>query len=303
MSIADGLITPIVRKADQKGLAAISNEMKDLGARAKSGKLKPEEFQGGGFSISNMGMYGVSQFAAIINPPQAAILAVAAGQQRAGGEERRAGDRDRDDLHAERRSPRRRRRAGGGMAGGVQAHRRGSAEPDAVSDIAFRDAVPGDEALVMGFVRALAEYERLAHEVRATEADFAEALFGPKPRCHALFAEVAGEPVGFALWFYSFSTFAGRAGLYVEDVFVLPAHRGAGIGRAIFRELARRALAENCARMEWAVLDWNDPAIKFYRSLNAEAMDQWTVQRLSGDTLAPRCRLNRSHSWPTRTSI
>jgi GNAT superfamily N-acetyltransferase len=151
--------------------------------------------------------------------------------------------------------------------------------------VTFRDAVPGDEGRVAWFVRALAEYEKLLHEARASEADFARALFGTPPRCHALFAERDGQAVGFALWFYNFSTFAGRHGLYVEDVFVLPAHRGAGIGKAIFRELARRAVAQGCARMEWSVLDWNAPAVGFYRSIGARGMDEWTVQRLTGGAL------------------
>ena len=151
--------------------------------------------------------------------------------------------------------------------------------------LTFRDAVPGDEPLVAAFVRALAEYERLAHEAVATEADFARALFAPLPRAHAMFALQNGEPAGFALWFYNFSTFTGRPGLYVEDVFVHPQHRKSGIGRAIFAELARRALAENCARMEWSVLDWNTPAINFYRGIGAVAKDDWTIQRLTGPAL------------------
>ena len=286
VSIPDGLITPIVRRADQKGLAAISNEMKDLAARAKSGKLKPEEFQGGGFSISNMGMYGVSAFSAIINPPQGAILAVAAGAAAAGGARRRARGRDGDDLHALGRSPRHRRRARRGMAGGVQGGDRGAAEPDAVTGLVLREAIPADLPTVLRFVRALAEYERLAHEVRATEADFRRALFGEPRRAHALLAEIDGAAVGFAVWFYDFSTFEGCPGLFVEDVFVDPEQRGQGIGRAIFAWLARRALREGCTRMNWSVLDWNAPSIAFYRGLGAVAQDEWTVQRLSGDALA-----------------
>ena len=150
----------------------------------------------------------------------------------------------------------------------------------------LRDAVPGDEALVAGFVRALAEYEKLAHEAVAAPEDFRRALFDSPPRCHAMFAEVAGEAVGFALWFYNFSTFTGRSGLYVEDVFVRPPHRGQGIGLALFRGLAARAVAEGCGRMEWAVLDWNAPAVGFYRRIGARALDGWTRQRLSGDALA-----------------
>ncbi len=152
--------------------------------------------------------------------------------------------------------------------------------------LTFRDAAPGDEALVARFVRHLAEYEKLLHEAVASEADFAAALFGTPPRCHALFAEQDGETVGFALWFYNFSTFLGRHGLYVEDVFVLPERRGSGIGRAIFGELARRAVAEGCGRMNWSVLDWNENAIGFYRSIGAQPLDEWTTQRLSGPALA-----------------
>lgn len=151
--------------------------------------------------------------------------------------------------------------------------------------VRFRDAQPGDETIVARFVRALAEYEKLAHEAVATDDDFRRALFGTPPRACALIIEDAGEPIGLALWFYNFSTFAGRHGLYVEDIFVMPEKRGQGIGRAVFRELARRALADGCARMEWSVLDWNSPAVAFYRSVGAQAMDEWTVQRLSGKAL------------------
>jgi GNAT superfamily N-acetyltransferase len=150
----------------------------------------------------------------------------------------------------------------------------------------LRDAEPDDILVVLGFVRALAEYEKLLHEVAAQEADYRRSLFGTPPRAHALLVEKEGEAVGFAVWFYNFSTFLGRPGLYVEDVFVQPEHRGGGIGQAIFAELARRAIAEGCARMEWQVLDWNEPAIGFYRRLGARAMDQWTTQRLEGDALA-----------------
>nr|WP_283949695.1 GNAT family N-acetyltransferase [Limobrevibacterium gyesilva] len=126
----------------------------------------------------------------------------------------------------------------------------------------------------------------MSHEAVATEADFARALFGAPARCQAMIVEADGQPVGFALWFYNFSTFTGRPGLYLEDVYVLPERRGQGIGRAVFRELARRAIAEGCARMEWSVLDSNAPAVKFYRSLGARPKDEWTMQQLSGETLA-----------------
>ncbi|MDE2334675.1 MAG: GNAT family N-acetyltransferase [Rhodospirillales bacterium] len=152
--------------------------------------------------------------------------------------------------------------------------------------VVLRDAKPGDEALVLHFVRRLAEYERLTHEAVGTEADFARALFAPVPRAHALIIEKAGEAVGFALWYYNFSTFKARPGLYLEDIFVEPEHRGGGIGKAVFRALAARAVAEGCARMNWQVLDWNAPSIAFYRGLGARPLDDWTTMRLEGETLA-----------------
>jgi GNAT superfamily N-acetyltransferase len=150
----------------------------------------------------------------------------------------------------------------------------------------LRDATPADIPLVNRFVRALAEYEKLLHEAVATEEDFRRLLFGDPPRAWALFAEQDGAPVGFALWYYSVSTFLGRASLYVEDVFVDPAHRNRGIGRMIFAHLARRAVEEGCGRMEWSVLDWNAPSIAFYRSIGARPREGWTLQRLSGEALA-----------------
>jgi GNAT superfamily N-acetyltransferase len=143
-----------------------------------------------------------------------------------------------------------------------------------------------DEAgLVLAFIRELAEYEHLAHEVTATEGDIAAALFGERPRAFADIAEWNGEPAGFALWFYNFSTFRGRHGIYLEDLFVRPAFRGHGIGRALLRRLAQRCVAEGLPRLEWWVLDWNEPALRFYRSLGAVAMDEWTVQRVTGEAL------------------
>jgi GNAT superfamily N-acetyltransferase len=150
----------------------------------------------------------------------------------------------------------------------------------------LRDAGPADLPLVLRFVRALAEYEKLLDHAVATEEDFARLLFGTPPRASALIAEIDGAPLGFALWCYTVSTFLGRPTLYVEDVFVAPAHRGAGIGRAIFADLARRAVAEGCGRMEWAVLDWNAPSIAFYRAIGARPREGWTVQRLTGEALA-----------------
>jgi GNAT superfamily N-acetyltransferase len=154
-----------------------------------------------------------------------------------------------------------------------------------VADVTLRLARPEDVPIILGFVQALAAFEQLSHEVVATEADFLEALFGEPARAEALVAEIGSEPVGFALWFYNFSTFRGRHGLFVEDVYIDPAHRGAGIGREIFRFLARHAISQGCARMDWDVLDWNEKAIRFYRSLGAYPLDGWTRQRLTGPAL------------------
>lgn len=150
----------------------------------------------------------------------------------------------------------------------------------------LRDAAEPDLPLILRFVRALAAYERLEHEVEATEEEFRRFLFAAPRRAEALIAEWEGAPAGFAVWFYSFSTFLGRPSLYVEDVFVEPALRGRGIGRAIFRDLARRALAQGCGRMEWSVLDWNKNSIAFYRSLGARAREGWRLKRLTGPALA-----------------
>jgi len=144
----------------------------------------------------------------------------------------------------------------------------------------LRDAEEGDAPEIARLVHALAVYEKLADKVVGTAADFRAHLFGARPRAQAMMAEVESRVVGLAIWFYNFSTFQARPGLYVEDVFVEPEYRGLGIGHAFFRAMARRALAEGCARMEWSVLDWNTPAIAFYRALGAVPMDEWTVQRL-----------------------
>lgn len=160
----------------------------------------------------------------------------------------------------------------------------GGADP--TPPLRLRDATPDDLPLILRLVRALAEYERLLHEVQATEEDFRRLLFTEPRRAEALIAEWEGAAAGFALWYYSVSTFDGRAKLYVEDVFVEPAQRNRGIGRAIFVELARRTLAQGCSRMEWSVLDWNAPSIAFYRSLGALPREGWTLQRLSGTALA-----------------
>lgn len=148
----------------------------------------------------------------------------------------------------------------------------------------LRDATVDDAGIIAGFVRALADYEKLLHEAVATEADFARVIAsGIAP---ALVAEWDGQPVGCAIWYFTFSTFTGRTEIYLEDIFVLPEHRGRGIGRSIFRDLARRAMAQGCQRMEWSVLDWNQPAIDFYRSIGAKPMDGWTKQRLDQPAIA-----------------
>jgi GNAT superfamily N-acetyltransferase len=152
-------------------------------------------------------------------------------------------------------------------------------------NVSIRRVRPDDAALVLALIRELAEYERLSYEVDATEEALAGALFGEHPRVFAEIAEWEGKPAGFALWFYNFSTFRARHGIYLEDLFVRPAFRGHGIGKALLRNLARRCVAEGLPRLEWWVLDWNEPALAFYRSLGAVPMEEWTVQRVTGEAL------------------
>jgi GNAT superfamily N-acetyltransferase len=151
--------------------------------------------------------------------------------------------------------------------------------------VAVRVATPGDVALVHGLMRGLAIYEKLEHAMVSTEADLAEALFGAHPAAEAIIAEIAGKPVGFALFFRTYSTFVGKPGLYLEDLFVLPEARGKGAGKALLARLAAITVVRGYARLEWAVLDWNEPAIGFYRKLGAVPMNEWTVYRMSGDAL------------------
>jgi GNAT superfamily N-acetyltransferase len=151
--------------------------------------------------------------------------------------------------------------------------------------VQVRVASPADTPLILSFIRDLAEYERLLHAVEATEADIRRDLFGENPRCFCDIAEADGRPVGFALWFYSYSTFRGRAGIHLEDLFVTPAARGLGAGKALLRRLAQRCVEADLGRLEWAVLDWNTPAIEFYDSLEAAALDDWTTRRLYGEAL------------------
>jgi GNAT superfamily N-acetyltransferase len=151
--------------------------------------------------------------------------------------------------------------------------------------LVIRSAMPADAGLVLTFIRELAEYEKLLHEVEAREDDIARDLFGEQPRVFCEIAEWGGEPVGFALWFYTYSTFQGRHGLYLEDLFVRPAQRDRGIGKALLANLARRCLDEGLGRLRWWVLNWNEPSIAFYRSLGAEARLEWTTFDLSGEAL------------------
>lgn len=152
-------------------------------------------------------------------------------------------------------------------------------------DFAIRPAGPADVPLILSFVRKLADYERLSHEVQATEATLQEMLFGPRPYAEVIFAEEAGRAVGFALYFHNFSTFVGRPGIYLEDLFVDPEARGKAYGRAMMAYLAQLAVERGCGRFEWSVLDWNEPSIDFYRRLGARPLDDWTVYRIAGAEL------------------
>ena len=155
-----------------------------------------------------------------------------------------------------------------------------------MSTCTIRSAAPGDEELILSFIRALADYEHMSDQVVATPALLREWIF-EKKKAEVVFAEAEGKPVGFALFFHNFSTFLGRAGLYLEDLFVLPEERGKGYGEALLRHLARTALDRGCGRLEWACLDWNRPSIDFYtKKMRALPMEEWTTYRLTGETLA-----------------
>ena len=151
--------------------------------------------------------------------------------------------------------------------------------------LSIRPATIDDVPLIRALIAELAEYERLADAAVATDDDLRAQLFGAQPAAEVLIGEVDGEAAGFALFFHNFSTFLGKRGLYLEDLFVRPAFRGAGLGRHLMATLARIAVQRGCGRFEWSVLDWNEPAIRFYRSLGATGMDGWTVQRLDGEGL------------------
>lgn len=154
-----------------------------------------------------------------------------------------------------------------------------------MANCTFRAAVPGDEVLILDFIRQLAVYERMEDQVVATPELLTEWIF-EKQKAEVVFAEVDGQPVGFTLFFHNFSTFLGRAGIYLEDLFVLPGHRGKGYGKALLCNLARIAVERGCGRLEWSCLDWNKPSIDFYtKRMQAVPMDEWTVYRLTGETL------------------
>jgi GNAT superfamily N-acetyltransferase len=152
--------------------------------------------------------------------------------------------------------------------------------------VTIRAARPADSTIILALVRELADYERLSHEVDATQEQIAAALFAPQPRVFCDLAAWDGETIGLALWFLNFSSFRGRHGLYLEDIFVRPAFRGRGIGKALMRRLARRCVEQDFARFEWSVLGWNEPSIAFYRSIGANVLDDWRICRMSGDALA-----------------
>ena len=152
--------------------------------------------------------------------------------------------------------------------------------------IEIRPATAADAALLLGFITELAEYEKAVHEVVATESDIRQSLFAPDANARALICSVDGVDAGFAVYFFNYSTWQGRKGLYLEDLYLSPSYRGAGAGKAMLQHLAAIAVAGNCGRFEWSVLDWNEPALRFYRSIGAVPMDEWVRYRLAGQALA-----------------
>jgi GNAT superfamily N-acetyltransferase len=161
-----------------------------------------------------------------------------------------------------------------------------------VSGIALREATPADVPVILQLIRGLAEYERLAHECVATEAALTRTLFGERPAAEVVLAFADERPAGFALSFHNYSTFLAKQGIYLEDLFVFPEFRGRGIGKKLLQRLAQLAVERDCGRLEWSVLDWNQDAIRFYESLGAKAMDEWTVYRVTGEALTTLARSN-----------
>lgn len=154
------------------------------------------------------------------------------------------------------------------------------------SDFTIRGATPDDAGVILSFIRALADYEKLTDQVTATEEDLRSSLFGERAVAEVLLALEGGVPVGFAIFFHNYSTFLGRNGIYLEDLFVKPEYRKKGYGKALLMHLARLANQRGCGRLEWSVLDWNTPSIEFYRALGARPLDDWTLFRLDGEELA-----------------
>jgi len=158
--------------------------------------------------------------------------------------------------------------------------------------LVIRKATPDDTGLILHFINELAVYEKLAHEVETDEAMILDTLFGENPRSFCLISEIDGEAVGFALYFYNYSTWLGKYGIYLEDLYVSPEHRGRGAGKALLVHIAGIAVAENCGRFEWSVLDWNTPSIDFYKSLGAREMTDWRTYRVSGEALQKLANLD-----------
>lgn len=165
--------------------------------------------------------------------------------------------------------------------------------------LVIRKAMPDDVPLVVALIEELAEFEQLRHVCRADEAAIQGALFGPNPKAYALIAEWAGAPAGFALYFYNFSTFLAKPGIYIEDVYIRPEFRRRGIARRLFHYLAAKAVAESCGRLEWSVLDWNEGALAAYRAFGAAPVEGWTVQRVTGEALLALARTEREELCPT----
>lgn len=157
---------------------------------------------------------------------------------------------------------------------------------NSIQNLQIRPATPADVPQILAFITELAIYEKAEHEVVATEQHIQDALFCAQPRAFALICEAKDQAIGFAVYFYNYSTWLGQHGIYLEDLYVTPESRGLGAGKALLKQLAEIALAENCGRVEWSVLDWNKPAIDFYESLHAKPQDEWTVYRLSGNSLS-----------------
>jgi GNAT superfamily N-acetyltransferase len=152
-------------------------------------------------------------------------------------------------------------------------------------ELQIQPATPGDLPQILSFIRGLAEYEKLAQQCVATEESLRKTLFGDRPYAEVLIARVVDLPVGFALFFHNYSTFLAKPGIYLEDVFVLPEHRGAGVGKALLKRVAQIAKERDCGRLEWSVLDWNEPAIEFYKRMGATVMPDWRICRMTGEQL------------------